>query len=54
MFNHENKNRNNNAFDVYEYRLTNIKKMRTFINKIHHNDVDFLMNEKLRRVNQSF
>ena len=28
--------------------------MSTFINKIHYNDVDFLTNEKLRRVNQFF
>ena len=52
--NHENRNWNNNVFDVYEYWFINIEETSTFINKIHYNDVNFLTNEKLRRVNQFF
>ena len=50
-FNYENKNWNYNVFDVYEYQFTNIEKTSTFINEIYYNDVNFLINKKLRRVN---
>ena len=53
-FNHENKRQNNDVFDVYKYWFTNIEETNTFINEIHHNDADFLTNEKLCCVNQFF
>ena len=43
--NHENKSRNDDAFDVYEHRFTNIEKMSTFISEIHHNDINILTNK---------
>ena len=54
MFNHENKSQNNDIFNVYEYRFINIEKTSTFINEIYHNNINFLMNEKLHRVSQFF
>ena len=43
--NHENKNRNDDVFDVYEHRLTNIEEMNTFINEIHYNNINILTNK---------
>ena len=44
-FNHENKNRNNDIFNIYEYQFTNIEEMNTFINKIYYNNINFLTNK---------
>ena len=43
--NHENKDRNDDAFNVYEHRFTNIEETSTFISKTHHNDINILTNK---------
>ena len=43
--NHENKNQNDDIFNVYKHRLTNIEETNTFINEIHHNDINILTNK---------
>ena len=45
LLNHENKNQNNDVFNVYKYRFTNIEKTSTFINKTYYSDINFLTNK---------